>query len=146
MLLYSDSERRVIDADLYLVVCAVCGLWMCRDLLQLGGDRCLAQLNPGGVMIVLGLAVFAARKLSADDVTAALKTYMPSGQLEDYVMFASSGHGGSRGKSPAGRGGGSVVPVDRNPTRPRDTIRRSGSRAVRAGPAYGIRNRACSAC
>lgn len=39
VLLYSDSERRVIDPDVYLVVCAVCGLWMCRDLLQLGRYR-----------------------------------------------------------------------------------------------------------
>jgi nitrous-oxide reductase len=34
------------------------------------------------------------RGLSPDDVAAALSTYMPSGKLDDYVMFASGGHGG----------------------------------------------------
>src|SRR5262245_6070402 len=34
------------------------------------------------------------RALSPDDVTAALATYMPTGKLDDYVMFASGGHGG----------------------------------------------------
>lgn len=38
--------------------------------------------------------IIKARKLSADDVTAALKTYYPSGQFDDYMMFASSGHAG----------------------------------------------------
>jgi nitrous-oxide reductase len=35
-----------------------------------------------------------ARNLSPDDVAAALKTYMPSGRHDDYIMFASSGHAG----------------------------------------------------
>src|SRR5262249_24882783 len=34
------------------------------------------------------------RSLSPDDVTAALSTYMPTGKLDDYVMFASGGHSG----------------------------------------------------
>ena len=34
------------------------------------------------------------RSLSPDDVTAALATYMPTGKLDEYVMFASGGHGG----------------------------------------------------
>jgi nitrous-oxide reductase len=34
------------------------------------------------------------RGLSPDDVTAALSTYMPTGKLDEYVMFASGGHGG----------------------------------------------------
>src|SRR5262249_1312008 len=34
------------------------------------------------------------RALSPDDVTAALATYMPTGKLDDYVMFASGGHSG----------------------------------------------------
>ncbi len=38
--------------------------------------------------------VAADRKLSPDDVTAALKTYMPSGQLDPYIMFASGGQSG----------------------------------------------------
>jgi nitrous-oxide reductase len=35
-----------------------------------------------------------ARKLSPDDVAAALKTYMPSGRHDEFIMFASSGHAG----------------------------------------------------
>lgn len=34
------------------------------------------------------------RGLTPDDVTAALKTFMPSGKLDDYVLFASGGHSG----------------------------------------------------
>lgn len=34
------------------------------------------------------------RNLSPDDVTGALATYMPTGKYDDYVMFASGGHGG----------------------------------------------------
>jgi nitrous-oxide reductase len=35
-----------------------------------------------------------ARNLSPADVAAALKTYMPSGRHDDYVLFASGGHSG----------------------------------------------------
>ncbi|MHC4103124.1 MAG: Sec-dependent nitrous-oxide reductase, partial [Planctomycetota bacterium] len=35
-----------------------------------------------------------ARGLTPDDVTAALKTYMPTGRHDDYIMFSSGGHGG----------------------------------------------------
>ena len=38
--------------------------------------------------------IAAARGLTPDDITAALKTYMPSGRHDDYIMFASGGHGG----------------------------------------------------
>ncbi len=34
------------------------------------------------------------RGLSPDDVTAALKTYQPSGTLDEYIMFSSGGHSG----------------------------------------------------
>ncbi len=35
-----------------------------------------------------------ARGLSPDDVTAALKTYVPTGKHDDYIMFSSGGHSG----------------------------------------------------
>jgi nitrous-oxide reductase len=38
--------------------------------------------------------VIADRELSPDDVFAALKTYVPTGRHDDYVMFASGGHSG----------------------------------------------------
>jgi nitrous-oxide reductase len=34
------------------------------------------------------------RGLSPDDVTAALKTYVPTGKYDDYLMFSSGGHSG----------------------------------------------------
>jgi nitrous-oxide reductase len=39
-------------------------------------------------------AIAAARGLTPDDVTAALKTYMPTGRHDDYIMFSSGGHSG----------------------------------------------------
>ncbi len=39
-------------------------------------------------------AVAAARGLTPADITAALKTYTPSGQLDPYIMFASGGQSG----------------------------------------------------
>jgi len=38
--------------------------------------------------------IAAARNLSPADVSAALKTYMPSGRHDEYLMFASGGHSG----------------------------------------------------
>ena len=35
-----------------------------------------------------------ARGLTPADVTAALKTYMPTGRHDEYIMFSSAGHGG----------------------------------------------------
>jgi nitrous-oxide reductase len=39
-------------------------------------------------------SIAAARGLTPDDVTAALMTYTPSGEHDEYVMFASGGHSG----------------------------------------------------
>lgn len=39
-------------------------------------------------------AVIAERQLTNENVLAALKTYMPSGQHDPYIMFASGGHSG----------------------------------------------------
>jgi nitrous-oxide reductase len=39
-------------------------------------------------------AVIEERQLSPDDVTAALETYMPSGKMDEFMMFSSSGHAG----------------------------------------------------
>ncbi|MBI2963126.1 MAG: Sec-dependent nitrous-oxide reductase [Deltaproteobacteria bacterium] len=54
---------------------------------------------PAQVHTVTGLGddagkVAQERNLTPHDVVAALKTYMPSGRLDDYVMFASGGHSG----------------------------------------------------
>jgi len=39
-------------------------------------------------------AVAEARNLTPDDVTAALKTYVPTGEMDEYVLFGSGGHSG----------------------------------------------------
>jgi len=39
-------------------------------------------------------SIIAERGLTPDDVTAALKTYMPTGKFDDYIMFSSGGQGG----------------------------------------------------
>ena len=39
-------------------------------------------------------SVIAARGLTPDDVYAAVKTFVPTGQKDDYVLFASGGHSG----------------------------------------------------
>jgi nitrous-oxide reductase len=38
--------------------------------------------------------IAAARGLTPQDVTAALKTYVPSGKMDEFIIFASGGHGG----------------------------------------------------
>ena len=39
-------------------------------------------------------SIMASRNLTPDDAAAALKTYVPSGRQDDYLMFASGGHSG----------------------------------------------------
>ncbi len=41
------------------------------------------------------LEIASERGLSPDDVNAALKTYVPSGKWDDYLMFTSGGHSGN---------------------------------------------------
>jgi nitrous-oxide reductase len=51
----------------------------------------------GGAAALAGgdaAAIAEARNLSPDDVAAALRTYLPSGSHDDYILFASGGHGG----------------------------------------------------
>ncbi|MEZ4514315.1 MAG: Sec-dependent nitrous-oxide reductase [Chloroflexota bacterium] len=51
----------------------------------------------GGQSAALGAdadSIIAARGLTPDDVAAALKTYTPTGKLDEYIMFASGGHSG----------------------------------------------------
>jgi nitrous-oxide reductase len=64
-----------------------------------GMSGCGGQPEKAQVQSIAGLPsdanrVIQDRGLSPDDVTAALATYMPTGKLDEYVMFASGGHGG----------------------------------------------------
>src|SRR5262249_18453062 len=59
----------------------------------------IGEGSAGSITTVAGLPeeanrLIRERTLSPDDVTAALATYMPTGKLDEYVMFASGGHGG----------------------------------------------------
>lgn len=53
-----------------------------------------AKSTPAGGLPADAAALAAERGLTADDVYAALKTYMPSGQLDPYIMFSSGGQSG----------------------------------------------------
>jgi len=54
-----------------------------------------AAVGPGGAGLSADAAAIAqARNLSPDDISAALKTYVPTGVHDEYVIFASGGHGG----------------------------------------------------
>ncbi len=48
----------------------------------------------GGSLSGDAAAIAQERSLSPDDITAALKTYLPTGVHDDYVIFASGGHSG----------------------------------------------------
>ncbi len=65
------------------------GLWLgaCRS----GGAPEAAPMRTGAADLD---EVIAARGLTPDDVYAAVKTYVPSGKRDEYVMFASGGHSG----------------------------------------------------
>jgi nitrous-oxide reductase len=53
-----------------------------------------ASLPAGSGLSADAAAIAQARGLSPDDVTAALKTYQPTGVHDDYLIFASGGHSG----------------------------------------------------
>jgi len=50
--------------------------------------------SAGGAAASVADEVVRQRQLSPDDVLAALKTYTPSGRLDEYILFASGGHSG----------------------------------------------------
>ncbi|MCB0114135.1 MAG: Sec-dependent nitrous-oxide reductase, partial [Caldilineaceae bacterium] len=74
---------------LALVVLALGGVLLTRGDDD-GASATQAESELGGD----AAAIIAARGLTGENVTAALKTYMPSGQHDPYIMFASGGHSG----------------------------------------------------
>ena len=67
----------------------------CLLLAACGGGNKGGGSNGGGHQGGDVLALMRARDLSEQDVTAALKTYMPTGRFDEYYTFASGGHGGN---------------------------------------------------
>ncbi len=58
--------------------------------LMIVGPQSCAR-GPAGVSVS---EIASERDLSEADITAALKTYVPTGQMDEYVMFSSGGHSG----------------------------------------------------
>ncbi|MFZ5825407.1 MAG: Sec-dependent nitrous-oxide reductase [Bacillota bacterium] len=86
-------RRRLVvtlAAILAAVVLVAAGYWA-------GGRNAPAASGTAAVATGMGQdadAIARARGLKPADVAAALKTYVPSGQMDEYVMFASGGHSG----------------------------------------------------
>jgi nitrous-oxide reductase len=59
-----------------------------------GGEAAAPASAEAGVPASL-MEIATARGLTPDDMAAALKTYMPSGKWDDYMMFTSGGHSGN---------------------------------------------------
>ncbi len=78
--------RSVTGIVLGLAAIALAAFAGCRG--NTGGPR--PSASGGGTM----QEVMQARNLTPDDAIAALKTYMPSGRIDDYILFASGGHSG----------------------------------------------------
>jgi nitrous-oxide reductase len=72
-----------------LLVAAVALFTSCRD-----GAGGTADTESTANLSADASAIAEARGLTPDDVAAALKTYMPTGRHDEYIMFASGGHAG----------------------------------------------------
>ena len=87
------SKNKLAILGLLLVLLIVASMASCQDdgagsegAAESGADTSALSGDAG--------AIAEARGLTPDDVLAALKTYTPSGVHDEYIMFASGGHGG----------------------------------------------------
>jgi len=63
-----------------------------------GGDEKTptpAPVSVEGGLPAAAMEIAAARGLTPDDIAAALKTYTPSGKMDEYLLFMSGGHSGN---------------------------------------------------
>ncbi len=81
--------KRTIFALLLIMVLVLSGCNQPKDTPTPEG----AVVGDGGLP-ASAQAIAAERGLTPDDVAAALKTYVPTGKYDDYIMFSSGGHGG----------------------------------------------------
>jgi len=79
-------------AVLIMVLTAVL-LASCKDDEE-GQDAADESVSASETLAGDAASIAEARGLTPDDITAALKTYTPSGVHDEYVMFASGGHSG----------------------------------------------------
>ena len=87
---YKLSAKAVVGI-LLVSVLAVLLLMSCQDQGQEGSAE---ESSAPAAVSGDAAAIAEARGLTPDDITAALKTYTPTGVHDDYIMFASGGHGG----------------------------------------------------
>ncbi len=77
-------------SSMTVVVLAVLSLFVA----SCGGPAPKTAQTPQAGLPEDALRIAQARGLTPDDITAALKTYVPSGKLDEYILFASGGHSG----------------------------------------------------
>jgi len=92
--------KRVLGLS-YLVVLFLVGIFIisCQnnngtDEKKSGNNEQVSTAGQNGNLSASAEKIAAERNLSPKDVEAALKTYIPSGKYDDYLMFASGGHSG----------------------------------------------------
>ena len=84
-------RHKLMLTSLLIVIIGVGLLVSCGDK----SDEASAPESSGSTTVSGDAAAIAeARGLTPDDILAAVKTYTPSGMHDEYVMFASGGHGG----------------------------------------------------
>lgn len=89
MQLTSQNRTKAIVSILFVLLLGMVFFAACRR----GEDAA----SEGESVVAVGQdadAIAEARGLTPDDVAAALKTYMPTGRHDDYILFASGGHAG----------------------------------------------------
>ena len=82
---------RKLGVILVIIILAA-GLAACNRNQQ---DDAVEPVVGDGAMPAAAMEIAAERGLTPDDINAALKTYMPSGIWDEYLMFASGGHSGN---------------------------------------------------
>jgi nitrous-oxide reductase len=92
MELTSRSRTKAITTLLFIVLLGAVFVAACRR----GDDTATTGTGSSSTAGVSNdaAAIAEARGLTPDDVAAALKTYMPTGRHDEYMLFASGGHSG----------------------------------------------------
>jgi nitrous-oxide reductase len=86
--------RRFIYLSLIVVLIAT-SFTACNRRREEAQPTPVSVVVEGGQLPADAMAIAAARGLTPDDIAAALKTYLPSGKWDEYLMFTSGGHSGN---------------------------------------------------